>query len=142
MSEQLPAIPQSFEDKIKERLKKDIGDLIPDEALKTMVDKAIQDIFFKETVETSGYHSTKTPSWFHQEVDKLLHEKIKESMKSYVNDNKKELNKIIAEITVSTLPTISASVVTGLMTGNMQSLGWDIKRNIASMISDVMKQYQ
>ena len=39
---------QNFEQKIKEKLTKDIGDLMPDELLVSLIERSIEDCFFKD----------------------------------------------------------------------------------------------
>ena len=88
---------QSFEEKVKERLTKDIGDLIPDEALVAMIERATEDCFFKEQKETtgSGYNTSTNykNSVFVGLVKQLLAERMDNAIRGWIDDNQELMAK-------------------------------------------------
>ena len=90
---------QSFQEKVKNRLVSDIGDLIPDEALIEMVKVAMEEAFFKdrETTTGNGYHkSTETkPSIFIEIVTELMQPRFDKVLREWMDDNS---DKIMAEM--------------------------------------------
>ena len=88
---------QSFEEKVKERLTKDIGDLIPDEALVAMIERATEDCFFKEQKETtgSGYNTSTNykNSVFVDLVKQLLTERMDNAIRGWIDDNQELMAK-------------------------------------------------
>ena len=63
---------EQFQNNIKDRLQKDIGDLIPDEVLKGMVEKSIKEMFFTRKMDKAGSDWSpkwqENASWFEAEV--------------------------------------------------------------------------
>lgn len=65
---------QSFQEKMKERIRAQIGDLMPEEMLKAMVEKAVQEAFFTRPRKNKGteWH----PQWVeeHSFMERTVHE--------------------------------------------------------------------
>lgn len=106
MTETALTTEQTFQENIKNRLRKEIGDLIPDAVLTEMVNKSIKDIFFtkKEIPGSYGREKIVEPSWFDVEVKTLLSPTIKECISSYFQEHKDEIGKLIAEAIVKDSP--------------------------------------
>ena len=88
-------VMQSFEENIKERLTKDIGTLIPDEALTALIEKAVHNCFFEpQKKQTFSGYSTQTitiPSVFEETVKDLLEENVKTVLRKWINDNEQKV---------------------------------------------------
>jgi hypothetical protein len=85
MSENLPAESKTFEQKMKDRIKDSIGDLLSDEDIKKLVDKGMQDVFFTRS-------RIKDPRDYYKTIDgpTLLEEILKECVQPTVNKVVKE----------------------------------------------------
>lgn len=71
---------QAFEENLKERIRSDIGNLMPDEVLKQMIEKVLEDAFLKKTqVRTNPNDRFATPQY--EEVPCELYKFIKEMLK-------------------------------------------------------------
>lgn len=81
MSE-LPAKEPSFEDAIIAKLRKDIGELMPDEALRKVINLAIERIFLNRKKDTYGRETG--PSWLEAEVFTLMKPIIEKQVKEYM----------------------------------------------------------
>lgn len=78
MSEQNEvALSQSFEERMRDRIKESIGELLSDEDLKIIIEKGVEDALFKRRVVYNSYGNTREiPSL----VDTLTEESMKEQM--------------------------------------------------------------
>lgn len=80
---------KAFQEKVADKLKKDIGELLPPEVLDGMVAKAIKETFFAPTKTKQlsyPYHEVEGPSWFVKAVSEqakpLLEAEVKKFVKS------------------------------------------------------------
>lgn len=75
-------VKQTFEDNIKDRIRNDIGDLIPDELLTNMISKSIDDILIKPKETKNDWGTvTRTAGLMEEITRELLTEKIKETIR-------------------------------------------------------------
>lgn len=93
--------PKTFQERMKERIKKDIGELITDEELSELIKRGIDEVFFKETViDTGSWNNKKViPALMHSVVKELLTERVTKEVSDYFNNNPK----VIAEVVETTL---------------------------------------
>lgn len=91
---------QTFRDRVLEKLRGDIGEMLPDEALATLVQQAVNDQFFKErkvpSSRTYGPDETK-PSWFVEEVARIGTPIIREHIAAWVSDNRETIDAAVKE---------------------------------------------
>jgi hypothetical protein len=79
MTETAVIIQKSFQEKMKERIKDSISELMTDEELKDLVNRGLEEAFFHERKVTID-------SWGHTEIKPpFLHEILKELMKESVD---------------------------------------------------------
>lgn len=100
MSTDALALSKPLHERIYERIRDSIGDLMSDEDLKILVDKATEKAFFEpvRTTESSGYHSrdiTKPPVLV-EKVAELLDAPIKAAVEKYLAENQEKVAEIIA----------------------------------------------
>jgi len=111
---------ETFEQKIRERVRADIGELLPDEALKALIVKAIEKIFFERPLERFG-----TPtqySWFETEVKNMLRERIREAVQAHFKENGERIAANCASVIQAEAPKIMGEVIVGLITGSIQNM--------------------
>lgn len=144
MTDQI-AKTESFEDRLKNRIKSDIGDLMTDEELKTIVKRAVEEIFFKEVrIIQPGIH---TPDKI---VPSLIHEIVKETVTDKITDMTKEMvdwmikeNPAMLQEAVSNVVKDGAGVI--LMRQLTQSFQMDFntfEMNVANTIRSLKSQGQ
>jgi hypothetical protein len=87
----------AFRERVLEKLRADLGSLMPEEALAGLVQQAVQDQFFKERRIPQGNYSADRvePSWFVAEVAKLTTPMIREQVLAWVAGNKPLLEETI-----------------------------------------------
>lgn len=74
---------QSFQEKIKDRIKENIMDSLPDEVVDSLFDKCLNETFFKgkENKNNWGQVTSIQKSWFEEEVLKLCKPILEERLK-------------------------------------------------------------
>ena len=89
------ANPRSFEDRLRDRLRENIGDVMTDEDLKNLVDRGLDDILFKERIKqrTGGYHSSVEydPPLIHVLLLEQLEPMLKQVVREWVNEHSDEV---------------------------------------------------
>jgi len=88
----------NFRERIAEKLRADIGAMLPDDALIAMVRQAVENEFFKErTVDDGQYHTKTAPSWFVTEVTKAAEPILREMLAHYIKENRPVIEKALAD---------------------------------------------
>jgi hypothetical protein len=113
---------QTFENNVKERLRKDIGELIPDDVLSALVKTAIQETFF--TKKKDGYKTEE--SWFETEVKNLLRPKLEVTITDYLKDNKDAIGKQVATTIVQNAPQLLGDFLMRVLTTNSSNISYGI----------------
>jgi len=127
MTENALTPQQSFEEKVKSRLKENIGDLMPDEVLQDMVKKAMQEMFFTRREKKQEGWSGRTevfPSWFEDEVSRLLKDRVLEEIKIGIENKREEIRKAASELITEKLPEFITSQLLNIVTGITQLGSW------------------
>jgi hypothetical protein len=91
---------KAFQDRVLEKLRTDIGAMLPDEALSGLVAKAVEDQFFKKRPKSFNYRGdpeTWEASWFVAEVTKVAEPLIQSHIKRYVTENAETIRKAVDE---------------------------------------------
>lgn len=87
---------KSFEERMKERIKDSIGDLLTDEDLSKLISRGVEDIFFKAVTVSDGWSSTKTtPPLLHSIVKELLEPSVRKAADVWINEHKEEVLKVV-----------------------------------------------
>ncbi len=95
---------QTFEENIKNRIKADIGNLLPDEVLASLVQKAIHAV-----LNEKGNYDRMT--WVEKQVKESATPKIREFMAEYLSKDKETLKQAITEYLAKEGPSMLASVI-------------------------------
>jgi hypothetical protein len=91
MSDQQTAVttPKTFEEKLTDRIKENIGDLIPDEELKKILERGIDKIFFqaRPPAPNSGYSTQPRCSLAEELAEKCIKEAVDRLVTQFIKDN-------------------------------------------------------
>ena len=91
--------PSNFQERMMERIKASIGDLITDDELKKLVDRGMDEVFFKKEIIKVGYYDTKqSPSFMEKIVKELMEDKVRERMKVYLTEHEKEVLEVVEKV--------------------------------------------
>lgn len=117
MNDTAPTVEDTFKQKITDRLREDIGNLMPDEMLQKLVDKATQEMFFTKQITKKDYGREEVqPSWFETKVKALLELSISKIVDKYLEDNASKLTSQISETLTKEAPHIMASMFISVIT--------------------------
>ncbi|HXS59268.1 MAG TPA: hypothetical protein VN703_00450 [Candidatus Sulfopaludibacter sp.] len=91
---------KTFEQKMKDRVRESIGDLLSDEDLSKIVKTCMDDIFFKEKEikDHWGHVKGREPPLLHNLVEKLLQPSMDKALKEYMAENSEHVLKSIDEV--------------------------------------------
>ena len=94
--------PQTFEERLKGRIKESIGELMTDEDLAKLVHAGMQDVFFKVRVQSDpngyGRRLPDKPPFLHEIVSELLAPQVEAAVAEWVAANQDEVRKTVAEV--------------------------------------------
>lgn len=92
---------KSFQERIKDRIKEDIGKLMTDEELSAIVSRSVEDIFFaNRRVQRAGGFSgyEEAPPFIHELLRELMADNLRKCVDDWMRVNKKEVLKIINDV--------------------------------------------
>ena len=83
---------QTFEQKLEERIRQDIGELMPDEALAEVVQRAIEKSFFEEREVDDGHYRHKTViPWLVRLANNQLKARVDQQVEKWFVDNEEKV---------------------------------------------------
>ena len=127
---------QTFEEKLKTRIKDSIGDLMTDEDLTKLVEKGIQSIFFDKRCE-------KNRNWAQPTVEKepLIEEMLKDLLKprvdavieKFISDNKDVVHTQIQKAVDGGISKLVLGSIDSYMAEKLLSLKFEIQNDLVNM---------
>jgi hypothetical protein len=89
---------QSFQEKVKARIRESIGDLMPDEMLQQLVSRAVEDAFFKR-IETSNYYGRQEhrDPWLTLFVREQLEKQVQSAVEAWMGANADKITTLIQQ---------------------------------------------
>ncbi len=106
---------KKFEERVKDRLKDDIADLMPDEVLTSLIERSIQEMFFEDrTVKDGSYHTRTEKSWFNKAVETAIANRLEDGISRYISEHSTEINQKINEAVAAAVPQAIADLGFGL----------------------------
>ncbi len=93
------ATQRSFEENMMDRIRKDIGELMPDDALQKIVERGMNDAFFKERTGSDGYGKREPlfTETLRDLTDVRVRAAVEEWMKSHADEIAKQVETIFVE---------------------------------------------
>jgi hypothetical protein len=91
---------KSFQEKMHDRIRESIGDLITDEELKKLIDRGMEEIFFSQKVNTDtwGHITSKEPALIEDLIADLMRDKVHAEIQKWMTENKELLNETIRQV--------------------------------------------
>ncbi|HPT26294.1 MAG TPA: hypothetical protein PLZ95_07725 [Bryobacteraceae bacterium] len=131
---------QAFEEQIKERLRQNIGELLPDEVLSEMVKKALTDMFFTPRIQRDRWGGqVENPSWFEEEAGKLLRDRISEYLKTWLKENGPDLTRQVQEQISKNATSVIAAFFVSVLQGQAHMMAMNIQ-NVVNQALEVRFQ--
>jgi lantibiotic modifying enzyme len=104
---------KTFQERMFERVRDQMGDLLTDDDLKKIVNSAVQKAFFEERVVRSGYSDVKEPAIFVKMMEHELRDRVSKATEQWLKDN--------PEIVTQTIERV---IQDGIFKAVMQTLEW------------------
>ncbi|MDF0750338.1 hypothetical protein NLU14_08850 [Marinobacter sp. 71-i] len=105
---------EEFQDRVKDKLKADIGSMLPDDVLAQLTQRAVDEQFFKErrAPNPRGYGSdVARPSWFVEEVAKIAEPIIRSHIEQFIETSKADIEAAIKQYISDQNLTLTASAM-------------------------------
>lgn len=133
----MPEITKSetFEEKMKQRIKDSIGDLLTDEDLSKLVTKGLEDVFFKAVTVSEGWNSTKTtPPYMHSIVKELLEPTVRKVADVWISEHKEEVLKVVDTVISEGMAKALLRAIDTKFQNDLFNLQIGIQNNLQSLV--------
>lgn len=122
---------KSFQERIKDRIKNSIGELMTDKELSEIVNRAMEEIFFKPTIIQDRYTTKETPPFIHQLLKELLTENVNKAVSEYILNHKEDVQKAIQRV-----------VSVGMGKALMNAISLQFNNDLMNFQNDIMDNIQ
>lgn len=135
----LPDPMKTFQERVLNKVRTDIADMLPEEAIKSMFDKALEDVFFKEIPEVRDQwghlKQGAKRSWFAEEVCRQAEPLVKEYVAKHMEQFLPQLDQTVKDfLKAENLMMIAVGTMTQVsnqqMTNNLGALAQQIAMHI------------
>jgi hypothetical protein len=131
---------QTFEENIKNRLRKDIGDLVPPEVLSALIEKAMKEMFFtrEKKPEHSGYNAKmiELPSWFDKEIKSLIEPLIKSHLENWLESNRSDIEAVLLGEITKNGPKLLAGLFVSIISGKASEAGYSMVNDLTNRMRE------
>ena len=131
---------KTFEQKMMDKVKDSIGDLMSDDDLKKIVDKGMEEVFFKERMETtgSGYHSNTTskPPLVESMLKELMTEKVRKAVEDNIASNADAITKQIDKVIKDGINEAITSAMNAAFNNSLSQLQFNITSDLNQMLAN------
>ena len=124
-------ITRNFQQKMFDRIREDLGNLMPEEEIKKLLDAAMQKAFFEPFITKSTeypYRETFTQSHFIKLIQEEMENQIKDLMKEWLETHKEEVSKLVKETLEGGITTIIVKWIELQMQGPLFNLQSELAR--------------
>ena len=124
--------PKSFEERMTERVKESIGDMIDDESLQKIVEKSINDAFFGFKPKYDQYQRMvgQEDPFITTVVRDLLKDRVTDATKKYFEDNAEAINAKVDQIVKDGLAKVVYDQFNAQFHGSLMAFGNMVRDNI------------
>lgn len=90
---------KSFQEKMQDRIRDSIGDLISEEELKTLIDRGMEEAFFKGKVIRDSYGRVQREELplIHQMVNDHIKPIVEQEVAKYIDNNREQVAEIVQQ---------------------------------------------
>ena len=121
---------KSFEEKMKDRVKDSIGDLMTDEDLKKIVEKGIEEVFFQGKLSQDGYSSKRSDPLINTMIEGLLKQKIEQALYKYIESRSDDIDKKMNDVIKNGAGHAFISALDSMFSNSLDTLKFDIQNEI------------
>jgi hypothetical protein len=125
---------QSFEEKLVDRIRKDIGELMPDAVLEEIVGKATHKVFFESKVVRDRYGSMdREEAPVMAVVRDLLDKRVAECVREWIADNEDKVLDTIGDLVAGGIVASVARSINSLFSQPM----WELDQKIRDVVESL-----
>jgi len=121
-------LSKTFEDRMKERVKNDIGELLTDDELTQIIKKHLDGIFLKERFDTSGFHTKRIPPLLENTVKELMEDNVKIALNEYMEEHK-----------VDVLDMVQKTIKLGIGDALMSAMQYKFSSDLCTLESNIVQ---
>lgn len=124
-------VQKSFQEKMKDRIRESIGDLISDEELTKLIHKGVEDVFLLPIKEKRGWNNgIEHPSLLHGLLKELLTDQVRNAVTVYITEHSEEVTKSIHEVISNGMAKALIGAISMRFTNELISLQANIENNL------------
>lgn len=126
-----PALSKSFEERMFDQIKSQMGDLLTAEELKKILETAIEKAFFSERKDGCGYHAKTIEPLFVEMIRKELSPLIRAGAERWLEDNKDRVEEILQQQLGENACQFVANAFASLMSEPMQRFSYELQSRLS-----------
>lgn len=113
----------SYQEKVLQRIREQLGDLLTDEDLKKLVEAAVKDTFFtkRETKDSYGSLRESKPPIIIELLNELLADQVKQQVSVWLKENPEAVTNAIKEVTANGIGIMLLKVLESSIQGQLDS---------------------
>lgn len=128
-------VMKDFKTKLSDKIRADIGSLLPEEAISKMIEQCIQQEFFDPIVTGNYFNKEEKASWFVSEVKKAIKPILEQFVQTYVDTHKDEIKKAVDELVKQeNLTFIASTTISKRLAEDMYSQMYSMVDQVATRL--------
>ena len=128
---------KTFQEKMKERMRAAMGDLMPDEVLAGIVAKGIEEAFFKKQQRPDGRGwgsgTIDYPSWLVEHVHVVARAEVEKQTKQWFVDNHERVAEIVRDSLAGGIVAAVARAADNMFQGSFSTFAVSISQQLANI---------
>lgn len=124
---------QTFQDRMKERIRSNIGELMTDEELSKIVETSVKAVFFESTEYQDGYHTRTRPPFIYDLVKELLEDTVRIQVSLYITEHEVECMEVVKKVVSDGVGQALLGAITNIFQNNMHILQNNITESLQNM---------
>ena len=134
MSTNIPQVTKSFDERMMDMMRENVGGLFTPDDLKKIVERGIEKLFFEARLTNSNYgRNDYKPSLSEELVEKHMKEQVRIAIAEWIKDNPEKMLPIIETAINKGITTHIMNVVEGLFQNTFWHFGEQLKQQIQNM---------
>lgn len=125
---------QDFQNKLKDRIRSCVGELMPDAALQKIIEQGIRSAFF-DPIKTSERYGTVTldEPWFHKFIRQTMEAKVKDALDKWIADNPQAVESAIKNVIEKGVAGCLVASLNNLFSNSMCQMQQNIQQMLPSL---------
>lgn len=115
-----------FREKVAERIRDDIGTLMPDEMLQQIVKETIQ-AELDRPVKVGGFYNAEQTPWIRKEILGIIKPSIEAAVSSEIKKHEVSISKMVKDEIKELIPAMFAEVIMAILKGEASSIEYAVR---------------